>query len=46
MNKIKLFVDTCLKTRIFKYKGKVHIITDKETIRVLEIIEEMLNHGE
>lgn len=45
MDRLKLFVETCLKTRIFRYKGKINIITEKETVRILEIIEEMLKDG-
>lgn len=45
MKDILQFIESCIKTRVFKYRGRINIITEEETIRVLKIIEEMIDDG-
>lgn len=45
MEKLKTFIETCIKSKVYKYRGKVYIITEDETIKVLKIIEGMIKDG-
>ena len=39
--KINNFVDTCLKTRVYKSNSKVKIITEEETLDILKEIKKI-----